>query len=133
MTRLPLFRVRFSDSEHFADIFLHRSVAALRRLRNYKSQTNVSDAEAFAWLVYVWRKNGTIAELHFARDMLSYEHIFHECTHACHHRLTRWLGIAAKDPQFDEEMASSAGQLGGRVIAQFLKMKIPILRIAPVS
>lgn len=122
--KTPLFRVRINATNLWADVFLHPNVRALRRLANYKGQTSVSDADAFCWQTGVFRKDGTIVELHFAKELLNPDTISHECGHAVWYFM-RWSGLEG-----EEEMCLALGTLVGRITDQFIEMGIPIKRIA---
>jgi hypothetical protein len=112
---------------HKCRVIVHKSAYALRRLGNYRNETDVSDADAFCWQSRRLNVESILCEIHLAEDILSIDDIAHECAHAVWHRI-RFLGLPMdKKGKLEERLATDIGALTNAIVAKLVQLKIKVM------
>ena len=112
----------FGDkTEDKGKIYFHRTLKGMRNILTRIGHDDPSLTLACCWRCYPKRENRTVAEIHYALEVLSVDIVAHEATHACLHRMRL---VGAKDEDWvEEETATISGLLTEYAYRAWQKVK----------
>lgn len=126
MTKRVSFIVHFhKSSTHWVNVVVHTSAKTMRACLTRRGHKDSSTTEACCWQGYKPHKDGCIAEIHFATDLLTLDAIAHESSHAAWWR-TVIIGMQKEDERFEEWVADDTGRLTDAILAYLDKEGIQV-------